>query len=102
MAYNARRWFKNILEKGNCKKGRYLVLYSLKGDKIPYKACFVITKKVSNSSVKRNRIRRILREKLRQYSGFIQGQDIVVFIKSQARDCSKAQLQEEMLRLLKK
>ncbi|MBA2124225.1 ribonuclease P protein component [bacterium Unc6] len=83
MKNKQQKWFKTVTEQGVYKKGRYLVLCFIEGtDKT--RAAFIISKKKCKSAVRRNRIRRLLREALRQVSSNLkQGLDIIVFVKPQ-------------------
>jgi ribonuclease P protein component len=61
-----------------------------------------VSKRVSNSAVKRNRIKRLIRESFRQVRGRLPAHDFVVIAKPPARDADNATLLKAMQRQWKR
>ena len=57
---------------------------------------FVVSKKVSKKAVERNRIKRILREFLRQHIEYLASGDYMVIVKPQAKGLSAAALRDNL------
>ena len=93
----------------NCKSNDFLTIYKGKeksDDKIPTKAGFVVSKKIHKRAVKRNKIKRRLREIYllsENENNNLQNALSVIFIaKSNILDLSYQQLKEVVFDLIKK
>ena len=93
----------------NCKSNEFLTIYKGKeksDDKIPTKAGFVVSKKIHKRAVKRNKIKRRLREIYllsENENNNLQNALSVIFIaKSNILDLSYQQLKEVVFDLIKK
>jgi len=56
--------FQNVYKRGQKKENKYLVIYYVKNE-LPYSRFGIVTSKKLGGSVKRNRVKRILREVVR-------------------------------------
>ena len=98
----ARREFQEVYQKGTSYRGRYVVLIALAGAGIfQRKAGFVASKKVGGS-VKRNRVKRLLREAFRKSQKHMADTPVrLVFVaRSAGADARYEDVEGETLRLL--
>ena len=84
------RDFKNVYERGTTAASPLLVLYSLENNMNINRYGFSISKKVGNA-VTRNRIRRCLKELVKSHT-FETGYDIVIIVRTKAKNISKRKL----------
>lgn len=77
--------FQNVFKKGNWYGGNLLTIYILKNNKDSNYIGVAVGKKVSKSSVKRNRIRRLIKEAYRlEESKILKGINIIIVWKTSA------------------
>lgn len=94
--------FVRIYKKGAFFPGKYIVIYVLKNRTGINRLGITAGKKVGKS-VRRNRIKRLIRESYRYYEPFIpDGLDIVFVARSVEVPCGFAEIRKEMKYLLKK
>ena len=95
----------------NCKSNDFLTIYKGKeksDDKIPTKAGFVVGKKIHKRAVKRNKIKRRLREiyllaeKENQNAALKNAVSVIFIAKNSILDLSYQQLKESVFELMKK
>lgn len=98
-----KKWqFSRLYRKGNYFAGKYLVLYIIKNQKNINRLGITVSKKVGKS-VKRNRIRRLIKENYRKYEFYIvKGHDIVFVARSYETMPDFYSIKKEMLFLFKK
>jgi len=98
-----RKEFQDVFEKGNSVATRGLVLYRLPNQKNGNnRTGYIVTKKLGNA-VRRNYIRRILKEAFRMYAGEIKhGYDLVFIARPPAATFNYKQAAEEMKQVLRK
>jgi ribonuclease P protein component len=76
--------FKRVFYKGKKREGKYLRIFILKNH-YNYNRLGVVIKKEVGIAVKRNKIKRQLKEAFQQMDKqFIQGYDIIIFVKKNA------------------
>ncbi len=91
--------FKNIFDKSHKVNQRYL-LALFKPNQKPYaRLGLVIGKKVANSAVARNRIKRVIRESFRLTQDKLSGLDIIVIGRHQCDTLNKMELRKGIDRL---
>ena len=91
--------FQTIYKKGKSYANKYLVMYVLENLKEENRLGISVSKKVGNSVV-RHRITRLIRECYRLNSKyFIQGYDIVVIARSNAKDKDYKDIESALLHL---
>lgn len=94
--------FVRIYKKGRFYAGRYIVIYILKNNFGKNRLGITVNKKVGKS-VRRNRMKRLIRESYRFYEDFIPaGLDIVFVARSVESEYGFAEIRKEMKFLLKK
>lgn len=71
--------FKNVLSKGKCYFGKYLIIYIIKENTISSKIGIAVSKKTA-IAVKRNQIKRWIRESYRIYERQIKNNCRIVFM----------------------
>lgn len=92
--------FKLVYQKGKVFGNRNLVLHYLKNGEDTNRLGIVVSKKVSNRAVVRNKIRRQLKEAYRMNKDqFVEGYDLVVIAKASCKD-EKYQVLEKSLKHL--
>lgn len=90
--------FQRLYHKGKSAASPYLALYCRKSRRGQNRLGFTVGKKVG-CAVKRNRVRRRLREIYRLHEGdFRRGYDIVVVARHRAAQAEYARLERELLR----
>ena len=95
--------FKNVLDKAKFYRGKYITIYITKNKKEKNLIGIAISKKLGKA-VKRNRLKRIIRESYRlQKNEIKQGYNIVfIWNKNQLADCKSYEVQEDMNNLFQK
>lgn len=79
--------FQNVYRKGKVFGNRHLVLYFIRNGKDTNRLGVIVSKKVSNRAVVRNKIRRQLKEAYRlNAEQFQSGYDIIVIAKAACKD----------------
>ena len=97
--------FQKVFQKGKWYSGNYLYIYALPNKKEKNSIGIAVSKKFSKSSVKRNRIRRLIKEAYRLHEEqFRQGYQIVIVWKSDVlqEDFSYGMIEEDLLKCFKK
>lgn len=93
--------FDGVFKKGRGLRSDSLFLKFVKNETGKTKIAFVVSKKVSNKAVDRNKIKRRLREAVREV-GFNQGFDIIIIAQPQALEKDFKGIREEIKSLFKK
>ena len=94
--------FVRIYKKGKFFAGKYIVIYVLKNRFGTNRLGITVNKKIGKS-VKRNRVKRLIRESYRLYEDFIpDGMDMVFVARSVETEYGFAEIRREMKFLLKK
>jgi len=94
--------FRRIYNKGRYFAGKFLVLYALSNNK-NFKRLGITVSKKSGKSVRRNRIRRLIRENYRLMEDRIKdGFDMVFVVRSTTEMPDFRDIRDEMVYLLKK
>lgn len=94
--------FVRMYKKGKFQAGKYIIIYLLKNRLGSNRLGITASKKVGKS-VKRNRIKRLIKENYRLMEDFIPaGLDIVIVARSIEKEYGFAGIQKEMKSLLKK
>jgi ribonuclease P protein component len=94
--------FVRIYKKGRFFAGKYIVIYVMKNRQDINRLGITVNKKVGNS-VRRNRIKRLIRESYRFYEEFIPDCNDIVFVaRSVETEYGFADIRKEMKFLLKK
>jgi ribonuclease P protein component len=94
--------FVRIYKKGKFFAGKYLVIYIMNNRQRINRLGITVNKK-AGKSVRRNRIKRLIRENYRLYEEFILGShDIVFFARATEDEYSFKEIRKEMRFLLKK
>ena len=94
--------FKQVRKNGQVERGRLLLLSVLPMQEGKFRAGFVTSRAVGNA-VKRNRVRRRLREIVRKHQPALRaGTWIVTLARANAAGASYAELEAEWLRLAKR
>ncbi len=94
--------FQRIYKKGRFYVGRYMVLYALPNNKDCKRLGIAVGKKVGKS-VKRNRLKRIIRENFRQYDDFLQeGNDYLIVARNTEELPGYHDIRREMKYLFRK
>lgn len=96
--------FKNVLTNGKFYKGKNIIIYISKNKKKENIIGIAISKKVAKA-VKRNRIKRVIRESYRLQKDKLQKGYSIVFLwnkTAKIEECSYFTISKEMITLLKK
>ncbi|MGE5612784.1 MAG: ribonuclease P protein component [Bacillota bacterium] len=94
--------FVRIYKKGKFFAGRYLVIYVL-NNRLGINRLGITVNKKAGKSVRRNRIKRLIRESYRLYEDFIlESYDIVFFARETELEYTYKEITKEMKYLLKK
>lgn len=94
--------FVRIYKKGRFFAGRYLVIYTMKNPFSANRLGITVNKKVGKS-VKRNRVKRLIRESYRMYEEFVpEGLDIIFVARNVQSEFGYDEIHREMKFLLKK
>jgi ribonuclease P protein component len=94
--------FKRVFLSGDKRIGKYVILYFLPIER-NINRYGIITKKYIGNAVKRNRIKRILREILRnKYSNLLSGYDIVILARKNIINASFKEIEEDIVKLINK
>ena len=92
--------FQNILKKGTWNPGDFMSLYLMKNGNDFNMMGIAVGKKFSKSSVKRNRVTRLIRESYRLHENiFNSGLDIVVIARNNAAKAGYAEIESALLHL---
>jgi ribonuclease P protein component len=103
--FHGRSSLRFVYQRGQMVRGPLVSLRYVKNDRQKrYRMAVVVSRKVSKSAVRRNRIRRRLYEVVRKKAGQIGGPYDMVFAAygEEVADLSPAELQQQVLSLLKK
>ena len=95
--------FKNVLDKGKFYKGKYITLYISQNSKEKNVIGIAVSKKIGKA-VKRNRIKRLIRESYRLQKNELKKSYNIVFLwnKNQENNCKCLEIQEDMKKLFKR
>ena len=95
--------FKLVLRSKNFFSDDFLILKDIRNDLEISRFAFIVSKKISNKAVIRNRIKRLLREAVRADIKNIKGGwDIIFFTRKNIVEKKYFEIEEEIKRLLKK
>lgn len=94
--------FKSIFDKAKKVNQRYLTLLHKPNQTEHARLGLVVGKRVANSAVKRNRIKRVIRESFRHYQTNLTGIDIIVIARQQCDKLTKQKLREGIDQLWEK
>lgn len=86
--------FKSIFDKSKKINQKHLVLLYQRNQSPHARLGVIVAKRTVNSAVKRNRIKRILRESFRHYQDTLKGMDIIVIARRQCDQLSNQKLRE--------
>lgn len=92
--------FNNVFRKGRARVGRLVFLKFLKNDLNNSRFGFVVSTKISRKAVVRNKIKRRLREIVRQ-SNIEPGFDVVIIAKPEITDSNYQDIKNELKNLFK-
>jgi ribonuclease P protein component len=91
--------FQRVYRNGTSKANRYLVMYVLENHSSKNRIGISVSKKVGNSVV-RHHLTRLIRESYRlQEDMFDSGLDIVVVVRTSAKDCNYHEIKDALLHL---
>ncbi len=94
--------FKRVFSQGNRRVGKNVIVYILPGKQEENRVGFVVKKSVGKA-VQRNKIKRRLREIWRlKGKKHISGSDVVILVKKEISEASFAEIEQELIGLLKK
>jgi ribonuclease P protein component len=95
--------FEKLFQEGSSYLGRFFILKTLKNEFSFPRFAFIVSIKVDKSAVKRNKIRRRLRESVRPLLPFIKKNTDVVFIaKKEIKEKDFNMIKEEVNKAFKK
>lgn len=93
--------FKKVFSKGNCRYGRYVIVYILPGEQEINRVGFIIKKSIGKA-VQRNKIKRRLREIWRtKGKELLTGSDVIILARKEIIEASFAEIEQEVVRLLR-
>lgn len=93
------RDFQNVYRNGKSEANKYLVMYRLENKSDRNRIGISVSKKVGNSII-RHRLTRLIRESYRlNESKFISGQDLVVIVRPNAKNCTFYEIESALLHL---
>jgi ribonuclease P protein component len=92
--------FEAVFRNGRRRDGEYLQLIAMTAARQPGRTGFVISRKALARAVDRNRVRRMLRVRLRDARPAIDGYDLIVRLKHGTRRADFARIVAEAARLL--
>jgi ribonuclease P protein component len=93
--------FNRIFEKGTALHCDLLMIKILKNDLGIRRFAVIVSKKISNKAVERNRIKRQIREILRtNQERFPDSSDVVVYPKPQIKEREYQEIEERMLKIV--
>lgn len=94
--------FVRIYKRGTFFPGKYIVIYTMKNSAGMNRLGITVGKKIGKS-VRRNRVKRLIRESYRYYEPYIpDGLDIVFVARHTDKPCGFDEIRKEMKFLLKK
>lgn len=92
--------FKQVFAKGIRKSGKYAIVFVLSRKRQNNRVGIIVKKSIGNA-VKRNKIKRRLRELWRkQVSQLIQGSDVVIIARKEIGEASFKEIENDLLELL--
>jgi ribonuclease P protein component len=92
--------FKQVFTKGIRKSGKYTIVFIFSGKKQNNRLGIIVKKSIGNA-VKRNKIKRRLREIWRkQINQLLQGSDVVIVARKEIGEASFNEIENELLKLL--
>lgn len=95
--------FQHLYQRGKVFGNRNLVIYYLKNGKDTNRLGIVVSKKISNRAVVRNKIRRQIKEAYRQNeSGFLQGYDLILIAKASCKEAEYKVIEKSLQHLFYK
>lgn len=94
--------FKSLFGQSEKVSQRYLLALYKPNQKTHARIGIIVGKRVANSAVARNKIRRIVRESFRAHQQVLKGLDIVVIARQQCDSQDKIQLREGINKLWQK
>ncbi len=94
--------FSRLYRKGKCNFGKYLSIYSIKDCNKKQKIGITVSKKAYKSSVKRNKLKRMIKESYRTFEKDIKNAEIVFVVRKSNNFPSFNEIYSEIKYLLKK
>ncbi len=92
--------FQQVFSKGIRKSGKYAIVFILSGKRQNNRVGIIVKKSIGNA-VKRNKIKRRLREIWRkQVSQLLQGSDVVIIARKEIGEASFKEIENDLLELL--
>lgn len=87
--------FSRVFDAGNRQSSYAITLLNAPNSLEYARFGFIVSKKVSKKAVERNRVRRVIRESLRQRSD-LAGYDWVILARYQAADCDNDKIRQDL------
>lgn len=94
--------FASVGKKGAQYNGRFFVLKAVKTEQLASRAGVVVSVGISKKAVERNRIKRVVREKVQDFVKHTHGWALVFFARREAAGATRSDLAGDALFLLKK